>query len=394
MYSTTLPYVKSLDGLRGLAVLMVVFIHSRLCPFGWVGVQLFFVLSGFLITGILLAQRTAPLKEYLGRFYWRRGLRIWPLYFVVLAVSGVGYWYSGEPATLPESWRWLVTFTYNLVRISPQFTDSNYFGHFWTLCIEEQFYLVWPFVIFLVKPGWLLRLVVGLVLAGPLVRWLTGFGFAMIYDTPYQISRGVHNLTTSHMDAFGAGALLALLPAGPRAWLSGRAWRIFLVTSCVTLGAGVGYSVWLWQAGAAPHWLGLGYANIDELHAYVWAYTPLNLTGAAAILCALEDTPVRKVLQLPWLAYIGRISFGLYVLHLPLLQIFLVHWPAPYHSPQGLIRFVTFLLVACGLASLSFHFFETRFLNLKDLLWARKSGSHVPPPPPIALPEDAKRITP
>ncbi|NOS72866.1 MAG: acyltransferase [Verrucomicrobia bacterium] len=393
MHSTSLPYVKSLDGIRGIAVLMVMMIHSRLCPFGWVGVQFFFVLSGFLITGILHAQRTSPLKEYLGRFYWRRGLRIWPLYFAFLLVCTACFWFVRVPETLPESWRWLLTFTYNFVRISPHFTDSNYFGHFWTLCVEEQFYIVWPFVVFLLRPAWLLRLVVVLVLAGPLVRFLTGLGFATIYDTPYQISRGVHNLTTSHMDAFGIGALIALLPVGAKNWLSPRVWRIFLITICVTVCAGVCQSMMLWRSGAEPHWLGLGYATIDEFHAYVWAYSLLNLCGAALILCALADTPVSKLLQLPWLAYIGKISFGVYVLHLPILQLFLIHWSAPYHSAQGLIRFVVFLILACGLASLSFHLFETRFLNLKDLLWAGKRGCNISQQP-SGSPENAKRITP
>jgi len=149
----------------------------------------------------------------------------------------------------------------------------------------------------------------------------------------------------------------------------------------------------LWRTGAEPHWLGLGYATIDEFHAYVWAYSLLNLSGAALILCALEDTPARKLLQIPWLAYIGRISFGLYVLHLPILQIFLIHWPAPYHSMQGLIRFAVFLIFTCGLAAVSFHFFETRFLNLKDSLWAGKRGTHIPQPP-SALREDGNRIAP
>src|ERR1041385_2325106 len=142
------PYYKSLDGIRGVAVLMVVFLHSRLMPFGWVGVQVFFVLSGFLITSILQTQTDRPFGFFMRRFYWRRGLRIWPLYFLFLALCLIAHACLRIPETWPSAWPWLASFTYNIVRISPHFADSDYFGHFWTLCVEEQFYLVWPFAVF------------------------------------------------------------------------------------------------------------------------------------------------------------------------------------------------------------------------------------------------------
>src|ERR1017187_8927915 len=82
-------YYKSLDGFRALAVLMVLMIHSRWLPIGWVGVQMFFVLSGFLITSILVAQKQTGFSDYIGYFYWKRGLRIWPLYFLFIALSGI-----------------------------------------------------------------------------------------------------------------------------------------------------------------------------------------------------------------------------------------------------------------------------------------------------------------
>src|SRR6266446_5951817 len=85
------PHYKALDGVRGIAVLMVVLIHSRFLPIGWVGVQIFFVLSGFLITGILLSQKAQPFSAFMARFYWRRGLRIWPLYFLFLSLCGVAF---------------------------------------------------------------------------------------------------------------------------------------------------------------------------------------------------------------------------------------------------------------------------------------------------------------
>ena len=367
-------HLRSLDGIRGIAVLMVVMIHSHLCSFGWVGCR-FFVLSGFLITRILLAESEQPLRDYLRRFYWRRGLRIWPLYFGFLLLCAVTSLTVHIPETMPRAWPWLVTFSYNFARISPHFADSNYFGHFWTLCIEEQFYLMWPFVVFFLSRASLRRVVIFLLIGGPLLRLVSGFALSGVLDTPYQIQRGVHNLATSHLDAFAAGALLTILPLEWRNWITPRAGKIFLIILCITGVAGIAQSFVLRATGLPSQWLSVGYGGLEHFHQYVWAYSLLNFTSAALILCALEDTPLRRWLAQPWLAYIGKISFGVYVLHLPLMYISLQLWPGHYHSPSGLIRFITYFAITISLASASYFFFEKRFLMLKDVGWGNPRKS-------------------
>src|SRR6267154_625078 len=99
-----MQYVKSLDGIRGLAVSLVVLFHFGLFPAGWVGVQIFFVLSGYLITSILLLEKARPFAEYVGRFYWRRSLRIFPLYFAFLAVVLATYVAIGKPESFAADW--------------------------------------------------------------------------------------------------------------------------------------------------------------------------------------------------------------------------------------------------------------------------------------------------
>ena len=372
-------YIKGLDGIRGIAVLLVIMIHSHLCSFGWVGVQMFFVLSGFLITRILSSDSSKDLKIYLLRFYWRRGLRIWPVYFGFLAVCAVAYFLIKIPESTPTAWPWLVTFTYNFGRFIPNFADSNYYGHFWTLCVEEQFYLVWPFVVFFLSPIALRRVVVTMVLAGPVVRFVSGLCLGSWLETPAQIAKAVHSLPTSHLDGFAFGALLTMLPAGLGEWMRSRAMKVFLAMLAVTVAAGLTHAFILQANHLNPGWLALGYGGMSDYFQYTWTYTLLNATSAALILCALQPTILQRWLTWSWLSYIGKISFGLYVFHLPLMHISHAIWPAGYHSVQGLTRFVIYFVVAISVSSVSYFFFEKRFLALKDSGWgARKSLPQTP----------------
>ena len=363
------PHVKSLDGVRGIAVLLVILIHSHLCSFGWVGVQMFFVLSGFLITRILISETGENLKNYLLRFYWRRGLRIWPVYFGFLGVCVVVYQFTGIPETMTTAWVWLTTFTYNLVRYLPGFQDSNYFGHFWTLCIEEQFYLVWPFVVFFLSRAWLRRVVVTLVVVGPLIRLVSGVWLGAHFGDANLIAKGVHNWPTSHLDAFAIGALLTLLPDQLREWMSPRATNILIVSLALVVTAGIAQA-WVCHANnKPPAWLAFGYGGLADYYQYAWAYTLLNVASAALVWCVLQENRLRTWLSWSWLAYIGKISFGLYVFHLPLMHVSHAIWPAGYHSAQGLIRFSIYFTVTLGLAAFSYQYFEKRFLALKDSGW-------------------------
>jgi peptidoglycan/LPS O-acetylase OafA/YrhL len=376
---TGLDYVKGLDGIRGIAVLLVILIHSHLCSFGWVGVQMFFVLSGFLITRILVSESGQDLKSYLLRFYWRRGLRIWPVYFGFLILCGVSYLLIEIPETMGAAWIWLTTFTYNLVRYLPGFNDSNYFGHFWTLCVEEQFYFVWPFVVFFLSRAWLQRVVIALVVVGPLVRLLSALWLGTQLEMASAVVKGVHNWPTSHMDAFACGALLAVLPAKLTERFSNQAIKLFICMCLLTVVAGLAQA-WICQINnRTPSWLALGYGGLVDYYQYTWAYTLLNMTSAALVWCAIHENWIAKLLRTSWLVHIGKISFGLYVIHLPLMHISHRIWPASYHSPQGLLRFVIYFAVCLAVASTSYRFFEKRFLALKDSGWGtRKSKVETP----------------
>ena len=165
-------YMPQLDSLRAFAVLAVVVHHSPLVafvpiPFGAIGVRLFFVLSGFLITGILLRCRDdrpdgSPGDRWfsLRQFYIRRFLRIFPLYYFVVTCAVILN-YGCARSLLP----WLLTYTLNVqLAISGEW---NEFSHFWSLAVEEHFYLAWPWVVLFVPRRWVGSAAVLLVLTGP-----------------------------------------------------------------------------------------------------------------------------------------------------------------------------------------------------------------------------------
>jgi peptidoglycan/LPS O-acetylase OafA/YrhL len=214
-------HLPALDGLRGLAVLAVIAFHLCAVPIasgaawrlaggvasvGWLGVELFFVLSGCLITGILLDTRDGA--RPLATFWARRALRIAPLYFALLAVAFVLI-----PTLVPalrqshprflDAAPWYATFLTNVALARSHGMAAFGTGHLWSLAIEEQFYLVWPLVVLRATPRALARVTLALFGLGVLARAalrLTGVTDA--YET--------YVLTPTHLDGLLAGALLAL----------------------------------------------------------------------------------------------------------------------------------------------------------------------------------------
>ena len=234
-------HVPALDGLRGLAILLVIphnadtFSQSAtwlwpvalLAHAGWIGVQLFFVLSGFLITRNLLARRGAG--DYLRSFYVRRALRIFPLYFLTLFVGLVllPRLVEFSPAALAslQNQVWLWTFLSNWAQ--PLGHEVSGFSHFWSLAVEEQFYLVWPFVVLMAagtRLFWICVIVAVLALASRMVMMGAGAKPEMLYM-----------FTHCRMDALALGAGAAVLSGKPVAmqWISRHARPLMLAVTGV-----------------------------------------------------------------------------------------------------------------------------------------------------------------
>jgi peptidoglycan/LPS O-acetylase OafA/YrhL len=341
---TWLPfYIPELQGLRGIAVLLVVIYHchprlegTRLhyaSLWGWTGVNLFFVLSGFLITSILLESRDR--KKYFRNFYGRRALRIWPVYVLVLLVCYLNApWFVGLPvleAFRTAPWWVYVLFLQNLFR----FTLPPSIGPTWSLAIEEQYYFLWAPVVRFLRPPWLLAaLLIAALVSAPLFRLSH---FAWITPT--------HTLT--HIDGIAMGSLLAIglytLPLSRRVWL--------------VLGL-IGIATGFLAAGTIAD----GTAFLDSA---------LTAGFGGAVLASIASTgarnPLNAFLRRGPLAFYGRISYGLYMTHIMVFIYF--GWfdrRMDAYGIMGNLAVVAFRLCACtAVAAALWYGFESRILKLK-----------------------------
>ena len=347
---------------------LVLLLHFGYLNGGWIGVQVFFVLSGFLITGVLLADRAAPLGPYLRRFYWRRTLRIFPLYYGYLILLAIAYAARGRPAGFAENAPTLFTYTYNFTRASEGWQASPFFTHFWSLAVEEQFYLVWPLVVHALSRRALVAVSATLVALGPIAR---GALAAFLDDgrrSAYDVGDALYWFPGSHADAFAAGALVALLGLGARvtrpALVAASAVGLVAVAGAINLSNLRSSNVEL-PMGT----MGYPLASIaNQFH--VWGYTVLNLASAALVAAAVAAHERGGIVAaLGWrpLAGLGRISYGVYVLHWPLLVLFNASVRYRAMTVRGAVLCGAWFALVAAVAWLSFRFYESRFLALKDL---------------------------
>jgi peptidoglycan/LPS O-acetylase OafA/YrhL len=338
-------YLPELDGLRGLAILGVVFYHSspRLVGtwmyggalWGWSGVLLFFAMSGFLITSNLLTTREKP--KYFHNFHARRVLRVWPVYALVLAVC---YWQSGwfigpQPWDAIKAAPWLayIFFVQNLFHLSL----PAVLGPTWALAIEEQYYFFWAPLVRWLKRPWMLATVLCAALAcSPLLRHLNPMWLW-----------GLPTHTLIKLDAIALGSLLALgmhtLRLSRKAWLR------------------IGIAAFVAGIGAAATIAG-GTSLLDSALA-------LGFVGAvtAAITTTGARNPISFLLRRGPLPYYGKISYGLYMTHIMVFVFF--GWFDVKMNPYGVMgnmAIVAFRLAATtAVATALWYGFERQILKLK-----------------------------
>jgi len=368
-------HVRSLDGIRGVAVLLVMLFHYGYFAAGWIGVQIFFTLSGYLITGILLEDRGSSFSAYAGRFYCRRALRIFPLLYVYLLVVALVHALSGAPASFPVDWAWLATFTGNLARMR----DGDlgpYSVHLWSLAVEEQFYLIWPLLLFFLPPRSFRWTIAGFLLLAPIARLALFQGLLGLGHDEEYAGKAAYVLPFTQFDAFAAGAAIPLW--GLDRMRNAGCW--FLVALGITASAGIGVlaAAHFWGAGAFV--ASLGYAhNLVGSHAYVWGYSLLNLVSMLGIICALQRIGPMRSLENGLLVWIGKISYGVYVYHLPLLLVggLLMDWLGI--GLRGVARpafFAAWAVTVMLVSEASFRWVETPFLKLKDN-WRKRDAAHL-----------------
>ncbi len=337
-------YLRQLDGLRALSVAAVAWSHWRaywfqpsFVPWGELGVETFFVISGFLITGILLDNRCETGKWFaLKQFYARRFLRIFPVYYATLLVAWL--WRTDG---MGESWPWHAGYLSNFYFY--QHGWQGHVSHFWSLAVEEQFYLCWPFLMIFLPRRFLLPTILAGIVIAPV------FEMTVNHLVAHASSVTASVLMPSCMDALGLGALLAY--GARRQFPMKRLARILLVAGLF------GWAL----AGSSDAFAALGRLARDCVLGWL-VFSAANGFGG----------PVGGLLGSRPFVYLGKISYGLYLFHnfaASLCGQFIVDLGSPswlvrlWQTP--VLRLAALAGVTVGLASFSWHWFEKPILNLK-----------------------------
>lgn len=363
--------ISALDGFRGLAILMVTVyrfaevsltsdvvghLPSKLFFIGASGVDFFFVLSGFLITGILLDAKMRS-GSYFGRFYYRRSLRIFPLYFAMLfAFFVILPWTFGDQEVISQLrgdpiHLWLYTMNLQMAWLN----DFCYgpFNHFWSLAVEEQYYLVWPIVVFFLQPRTLLRLCTTLLV----VLTTTRIGFSLAELGP--VAEKV--FTLFRLDGLLLGSMAAILIREMPSWqrhVAAYRWAgavlLLLFVSTLPLGS----------------------------NDFTIRFTIVSGVAVALLLATLSAGPTsweKRLLDNPPMRSLGKYSYAMYMFQLPMIPMF-----APWISPDlltlqigspllgGVAYVVVMFFLTYALAICSWYGFEVWFLTLRHL-WTSHS---------------------
>ena len=386
-------HIPALDALRGLAIVLVMVGHfshfdgmppvvaldrmiKTIAVAGWVGVDLFFVLSGFLITGILYDSKGG--RHYFRNFFARRVLRIFPVYYACLVVFLVVLPRlfpndSGFQAIRSDGF-WYWTYLTNLKIAKFGFPAFPVLGHFWSLAIEEQFYFVWPAVVLLSARADLIRICLLCIVGSLVLRVafvLGGYG-----DAAYV-------LTPARMDSLAVGAVLAIAARSPGGLT--RITRLAQPTAAI-VGA-VLVTLFVWRGGLAP-W--------DPLMETI-GHTLLACFFGAVLVLALTSPPKTfpgKIFDSSKLSFFGRYSYALYVFHAPILFFHLDRF-----LPLGLVPtvfgslllkkavFVTSAMaVSVVIAMISWHLCEKQFLKLKRFFPYQSPENRMGPVRPAPMP--------
>jgi peptidoglycan/LPS O-acetylase OafA/YrhL len=397
-------YIPGLDGIRALAAFLVILTHwpnnMLSLKFGWMGVNIFFVLSGFLITRILINEKSQSFKTYISRFYYKRTLRIFPLYYAYLILSFsliilLTYYmpqllnYSEWKAAWFAATRdfpYYFTYTYNLkinLRYFTHLPDSSnkFFGHLWSLALEEQFYVIFPFLVYFLSLKNLKKVTITILILCPILRlWGVLYGAHHVTDL-YWFGELFYSNTFCQSDALFTGVALAIFDIKQV-----KPYFTFFVMAAVWLLVGITCFVFLRKAGyflvefkslgfdfpgfwfseKTPYW----FINIRPFY----QYTIVNMLAASLILPAVNGKPLFPVLfQNSKISYLGKISYGIYVFHSPILAIFMLlgdsklgGWYVFTKNPLVEIGcFVIYVSIVIAIAHLSYQYFEKKILKYK-----------------------------
>jgi peptidoglycan/LPS O-acetylase OafA/YrhL len=440
-------YVASLDGYRAFGTLVVLMHHLPFIflrtPFayGWWVLQSFFVMSGFLLTMILLKEKEKgyPFGQYIKSFYLKRFYRIFPLYWAFLAFFGLLLLafgvtkiplFSGLMEEYKQNWAFLWTYTYNFKELinfkqglNPNL--SPFFSHLWSLSVEEQYYLMLPFMVFFLNREHLKMLVLGIIIASPLLRLATYLYFDQLAYQPQHagyfnnddflkdswVAVIILRSTWCQLDCLAFGMALALwdfkwIPSPKKAF-----WWLFLFFVAVVTINGIytasktdihhlkelailnpmlRKSLEIFPTAFLKFYVAVSeHINLIQNYQFVYMYTVVNSLSFLIVLSCIRNEPILNFFKREGMIYSGKITYGAYVFHYPLLMFIILGTLPLINKVQKLSFKATNLIlgdyagvVSSQLASeifmlliylpllyllshLSFKYFEMYFINLK-----------------------------
>jgi len=388
-FPVALPiFYPALDGLRAVAFLMVFSFHygpmvstAPILQWGWVGVDLFFVLSGFLITGILYDSLQQP--NYFKGFYIRRALRIFPLFYgfwsllflltpvlhvawnrynvATSAYIGNFFWVGGQLGLHADP---------SSIRLARMDHPGYYYietSHLWSLCVEEQFYLLWPAFVWLIRSRrGLLRFCFAIIVIIPMAR--------MVYFMAYPhmvVMRSLYVSSWSRVDTLLVGAALALWLRGPLAISRHMLRRCAIAATCLPPAVFLLYGV-LRHFAPKPY---------NDPFVSTIGFTLIAIAGGGVLLLSIDpETALYRGLTARPLTSLGRISYGMYFFHFLPAVFFFVKSPELVRHHAGFLTPLIAFLYTVITATLSFRFIESPFLRLKARLAPRPGAVEDPQP--------------
>lgn len=376
-------YNPKLDTLRAFAALSVLSCHyTPWAGWGWAGVPLFFVLSGYLITCILLESKknNGSLAGYIGDFFRRRALRLFPAYFLFLTILCLCQ-ISMHQFSVVKDMQYLLTYTFNFRMLDHPGGGAwrGYYGQLWSLSVEWQFYLFWPFAVWLLNEKTLRRVLLGIVCLAPLLRWLSVRWLIHRGDYWIDACQITYLMTWTHLDALALGCLLAW--SDWRAWFRSRRVQLAGVGGAVAAGvlvATLGFRSGYWTLSTAFESLGYQYGLI-HFKEYVWGYSILAICFAIVIAtCTDLSKGTNGIFRWEWLRYLGKVSYGFYIFHAVVIGAIVGVLKTAEAKDRALFSdgsiwtlgataagYALCVAVTFALAHVSFHYVERWFLRLE-----------------------------
>lgn len=355
-------YNPRFDSLRGWAAFFVVGVHcNSIIPFGWIGLLSFYVLSGYLVTRSWQGVTREGLGA--GSYFYRRVLRIFPLYYFYLGLLFL----LASLGTLPRLWdvfpsllfgyfSWMKTLNLE--------SGSFFYSHLWSLSVEFQFYLMLPLFFLLIPKRWQVRALWGLVLVTPVLR-VGMYALALHWGfVPWEAAVSVYGFALNYLDAFALGMLLAVSPGVSS---RGAFRRLCFYT------AGLATVLFCFSLLVSPprDWVlswGFPLLMVDYFQ-WAWGYSLLHLFFYFLIGWLITGPRLPFLFDNVVTRYLGEISYGIYVYHLGVVSLVFyglgISHSFSVGTPVSWGVFVLIYLISVGLASMSYYFLERRFLKLR-----------------------------